>query len=56
MDPSKLKCACYCYAYLCDGQLRPVIDSVFPYDRLPEAYAKMKAGHNRGKIVVQMEL
>jgi len=36
-------------------KLKPVIDSVFPYDRLPEAYSKMKAGHNRGKIVVEMK-
>lgn len=35
-------------------KLQTAIDSVFPYEQLPEAYAKMKAGHKRGKIIVTM--
>ncbi|XP_046445882.1 reticulon-4-interacting protein 1, mitochondrial-like [Daphnia pulex] len=35
-------------------KLQPSIDSVFSYDQLPEAYAKMKGGHKHGKIIVQM--
>jgi NADPH:quinone reductase-like Zn-dependent oxidoreductase len=35
-------------------QLKPLIDSVFTFDQLKEAYYKMKAGHARGKIVIEM--
>nr|CAH0099676.1 unnamed protein product [Daphnia galeata] len=35
-------------------KLVPSIDSVFPYDQLPEAYAKMKGGHKCGKIIVKI--
>ena len=34
--------------------MKATIDSVFSYDCLPDAYAKMKSGHLRGKIVVRM--
>jgi len=36
-------------------QLKPLIDSVFSYDQLQEAYAKMKEGHARGKIVIEIK-
>lgn len=35
-----------------NGKLLPIIDSVFPYDRLPDAYQKVQNGHLRGKVVV----
>lgn len=34
-------------------KLKVIIDSVFSYDQLPDAYAKMKDGHARGKIIVK---
>lgn len=33
-------------------QLLPVIDSVFKYDKLLDAYQKVKGGHLRGKVAV----
>lgn len=38
---------------LAEGKkLRPVIDSTFPYEALPEAYQKVQDGHLRGKVIV----
>ncbi|XP_046851069.1 reticulon-4-interacting protein 1 homolog, mitochondrial-like isoform X2 [Xenia sp. Carnegie-2017] len=37
------------------GKVVPVIDSVFPFHSLPEAFEKMNLGHLRGKIVVDYE-
>lgn len=34
--------------------LRPVIDEVFPFDRLPAAHARADSGHKRGSAVVQL--
>jgi len=47
-------------AFVLDGlaskQLpRPVIDSVFSFDRCAEAYERMRTGVQRGKIVVRVE-
>ena len=33
-----------------------VIEKVFPFSQLPQALAKLAAGHNRGKTVVDFEL
>jgi len=35
--------------------LCPVIEKVFPFSDLPKAYERMKAGHLRGKIVINMD-
>jgi NADPH:quinone reductase-like Zn-dependent oxidoreductase len=40
--------------YFLNFQLKPLIDSVFTFDQLKEAYYKLKAGHARGKIVIEM--
>ena len=37
------------------GQLKPVIDETFPFDRIDDAMAKLEKGHAKGKIVVTME-
>jgi NADPH:quinone reductase len=37
-----------------DGRLRPLVDSVFPFDALPEAQATMEANRHLGKIVLQI--
>ena len=34
------------------GVLRPVIDSVFPFARTPQALAHVEAGHAKGKVVI----
>lgn len=34
------------------GELRPVIDRRFPFDRIAEAHAYVDAGHKRGNVVV----
>lgn len=39
---------------LTDGRIAPQIDSVFDFEALPEAKAKMEAGGHVGKIVLQM--
>lgn len=40
--------------YAQNDQLKPLIDSVFTFDQLKAAYHKMKSGHARGKIVIEM--
>ena len=39
---------------LAAGRARPPIDSVFPFDRVVEAHARMDAGQHIGKIVLSM--
>jgi NADPH2:quinone reductase len=34
------------------GQLRPVIDSTFPLERVADAHRKLEGGGMRGKIVI----
>jgi NADPH:quinone reductase-like Zn-dependent oxidoreductase len=36
------------------GKVMPVIDEVFAFDDVPQAYRKLKGGHAKGKIVVQV--
>lgn len=36
------------------GSLRPVVDEVFPLQRVPEAIAYMEAGKVRGKVVIRV--
>jgi NADPH:quinone reductase-like Zn-dependent oxidoreductase len=36
------------------GTIRPVVDRVFPFDRVKEALAYLETGRARGKVVVQM--
>jgi NADPH:quinone reductase-like Zn-dependent oxidoreductase len=37
------------------GAIRPVVDSVFPYEQAPAAFAKLMGGHARGKIVLDFD-
>jgi putative PIG3 family NAD(P)H quinone oxidoreductase len=37
---------------LADGRLQPVIDSIFPWEQVAEAHARMEANQNIGKIVL----
>jgi len=36
------------------GRFRPVLDSVFPFERIAEAHARVDSGHKRGSVVVQI--
>ncbi|KAJ3697846.1 hypothetical protein LUZ61_001551 [Rhynchospora tenuis] len=38
-----------------DGKLKPVIDSIHPFDKAPEAWAKSMEGHATGKIIIEVE-
>ena len=38
------------------GVIKPVVNSVLPISSIREAQDKMKTGHTRGKIVMQMEM
>jgi len=40
--------------HLRGGRLRPVVDSVFPFERLRDATARMEKGENVGKIVLTL--
>ena len=36
------------------GALKPVIDEVFPFERMREAHARVDSGHKRGSVVVRI--
>src|SRR5882757_2411769 len=36
------------------GLLKPVIDRVFPFEQIPDAFAYLEEGHAKGKIVVRL--
>lgn len=38
-----------------DGQLKPVIDKVFPFKESPEGLSYLEKGHAKGKVVVQLK-
>ncbi|GMF36907.1 unnamed protein product [Phytophthora lilii] len=40
--------------YLEKGTIVPVIDSVFPFEKLLDALTKLKGRHSRGKLVIQV--
>lgn len=37
------------------GTIRPVVDKVFPFDRVKDALAYLETGRAKGKVVVQMQ-
>ncbi|KAJ4341954.1 Reticulon-4-interacting protein 1, mitochondrial [Ascochyta clinopodiicola] len=37
------------------GQIKPVVDSVFSFKETPEAFARLKTGRSRGKVVVRVK-
>jgi NADPH:quinone reductase-like Zn-dependent oxidoreductase len=41
-------------ALVVEGAVAPVIDRVFPLAEAPAAFARLAAGHNRGKVVVEV--
>lgn len=40
--------------YIEAGQVKVVIDSIYPFDEVLDAYTKLKTGHAQGKLVVQV--
>ncbi len=43
-------------AHLVDaGVLRPVVDRVFPFEQVAQAFAYLEAGHARGKVVLRVD-
>ncbi|XP_077343296.1 NAD(P)H oxidoreductase RTN4IP1, mitochondrial [Lithobates pipiens] len=36
------------------GKMRPVVEKVFPFSDVPQAFDKLEAGHVRGKTVIQV--
>ena len=38
-----------------DGKLEPVIDRVFPFAEIRQAFAYLEAGRAKGKVVVRMD-
>jgi NADPH2:quinone reductase len=42
------------WPYIEGGRLKPVIDSIFPFEDAAAAHARMEAGEHVGKIVLQM--
>ena len=40
---------------LAAGRLKPVIDSVFPWEQVADARARMEANQNTGKIVLTID-
>ncbi|POM65495.1 Alcohol dehydrogenase [Phytophthora palmivora] len=40
--------------YIESEKVKPVIDSVYPFEKALDAYAKLKIGHAQGKLVVQV--
>lgn len=37
-----------------EGKIVPVVEKVFPFEEVPEAYNKVVAGHARGKTVIEV--
>jgi NADPH2:quinone reductase len=42
------------WPFVAAGTLRPVIDTVFPFDRAPDAHRLMESGDHVGKIVLEI--
>ncbi|KAK0938003.1 hypothetical protein LTR29_010451 [Friedmanniomyces endolithicus] len=41
-------------AWMKDGRIKPVFDSVWPMDKVPEAFRKLKTGRAKGKVVIDV--
>ncbi len=41
-------------ALVTEGAVAPVIDRIYPLEETPEAYARLAAGDNQGKIVIKL--
>ncbi|KAK0935054.1 hypothetical protein LTR48_003810 [Friedmanniomyces endolithicus] len=41
-------------AWMKDGKIKPVFDSVWPMEKVPEAFRKLKTGRAKGKVVIDV--
>ncbi|KAG6609517.1 Quinone oxidoreductase protein [Phytophthora cinnamomi] len=41
--------------YIESGKVKPVIDTVYPFEKALDAYAKLKTRHAQGKLLVQVQ-
>ncbi|TKR59965.1 hypothetical protein L596_029567 [Steinernema carpocapsae] len=41
--------------FLEEGQVKPIIDQVFPFSEVPKAYEKVGELHGRGKTIIDFE-
>lgn len=39
--------------WMADGKLKVIKDRVYPYEDAKAAFSQLRAGHTRGKIVIQ---
>lgn len=42
-------------SFFASGAYKPVVDSVFPLDRVVDAHRKMEANENKGKIILKLD-
>ncbi|KAI5925633.1 zinc-binding oxidoreductase [Camillea tinctor] len=40
--------------WMAEGKVRPVVDEVFEFEDVVEAYKKLRAGHAKGKIIIHV--
>ncbi|ETM48590.1 hypothetical protein L914_06877 [Phytophthora nicotianae] len=40
--------------YIESGKVKPIIDTVYPFEKALEAYAKLKSRHALGKLVIKV--
>ncbi|KAF2676168.1 reticulon-4-interacting protein 1, mitochondrial precursor [Lentithecium fluviatile CBS 122367] len=38
-----------------EGKIRPVIDSVFEFEEVPQAFERLKSHHSKGKVIVHVK-
>ena len=42
------------YPHLEGGAIKPMIDSIYPLEKVEEAHSRMQSGHHMGKIILKM--
>lgn len=54
VDEQLARCKKFIAKAIAEGTLRPVIDSVFPFDRTMQAYERLISGKTKGKVIVRV--
>ena len=44
----------HCYKYLENGQLKAVVDKVYPWEQVREAHQYLESNQNRGKVILKV--